>query len=90
MQYGGLNYAPNPDGSPQSFGEACLVLNIYTPRNATAAAMLPVLVFGACVLRVLLRSGLSVCQRSCALRTVRCVQSCADMLPPSRIPGCTS
>ena len=38
--------APNPDGTPQAAGENCLVLNIYTPRNATAESRLPVLVFG--------------------------------------------
>ena len=43
---GGMPLGPNPDGSPQVFGEACLVLNIFTPRNATASSVLPVLVFG--------------------------------------------
>ena len=43
---GGMPLGPNPDGSPQIFGESCLVLNIYTPRNATATSRLPVLVFG--------------------------------------------
>ena len=43
---GGMPLGPNPDGSPQTFGESCLVLNVYTPRNATASSKLPVLVFG--------------------------------------------
>ena len=43
---GGMPLGPNPDGSLQRFGESCLVLNVYTPRNTTANSSLPVLVFG--------------------------------------------
>ena len=38
LQRRGSPLALNPDGSQQRYGEACLVLNVFTPHNTTAAS----------------------------------------------------